>query len=146
MMDVEIFPWESVDDLQTGGYRLIQDTRGFKFGTDAVLLANFATVAKGDKVVDFCSGSGIIPVLLAAKSEAVYIAGIEIQHDIANAAARSLKLNKLTGRVEIFEGDINNAHELLNKQKFDVVTCNPPYMTGGRRAFKYRYHESGFPP
>ncbi len=73
---------ETLDDLQLGGINIIQKKDAFRFGIDAVLLANFAKIKKGIRVVDLCTGGGIIPFLLAGKTEATSIVGIEIQEDM----------------------------------------------------------------
>ena len=117
---------ETVDDLQCGGYRIIQDTDGFKFGTDAVLLADFAKNVRGKRLLDLCTGNGIVPILLAAKTNVEKIYGIEIQTKAAETAARSVQLNGLTERIQIINGDLREKH--FEKRFFDAVTCNPPYM------------------
>lgn len=119
---------ERIDDLQIKGYKLIQNPELFCFGVDAVLLSGFARAQKTDKVIDLCTGNGIIPVLMAAKTEAESIVGLEIQEESANLAKRSVELNGLEGRINIVQGDIKEADSLFGASSFDVVTCNPPYM------------------
>ena len=97
---------ERIDDLQLKGLKIIQDTNGFCFGIDAVLLANFTKIKKDAKVVDLGTGTGIIPILIAGKSEAKKIIGVEIQEDVYEMATRSIKLNGLEERVEIINEDI----------------------------------------
>lgn len=130
-MDTQIYPNERIDDLQLKGLKLIQNTEGFCFGVDAVLLSDFADVKPDARVVDLGTGTGIIPVLLAGKTAAGEIIGIEIQKSIAEMAQRSIRLNSLQDRVTILEGDIKNAVSMLGKAKFDVVVSNPPYMNSG---------------
>ena len=122
-------PNERVDDLQNGFY-IIQDPQKFCFGMDAVLLSGFARVQKGEKVLDLGTGTGIIPVLLSSRTEGSYFAGLEIQEECAQMAARSVKYNHLEGRVEIFSGDLKEASGRFGAGSFQVVTCNPPYMIG----------------
>ncbi len=119
---------ERIDDLQIKGYKLIQNPDLFCFGVDAVLLSDFARAQKTDKVIDLCTGNGIIPVLLAAKTEAESIVGLEIQEESAGLAKRSVELNKLESRISIVQGDVKEADVLFGASSFDVVTCNPPYM------------------
>src|SRR5690606_37291937 len=97
-----------------------------------VLLANFVKVKKGGTVIDLGSGTGIIPILIAGKTEAGKIIGLEIQKEMVEMAQRSIKLNDLSGRVDIVEGDIKKSLEYFGRAKFDVVTSNPPYMACGR--------------
>lgn len=130
-MDVEILDDERVDDLQYKGMRIIQKKEGFRFGVDAVIAANFADVKKGARVIDIGTGTGIIALLIAGKTEAKYIAGIEIQSKMAEMAQRSVKLNDLEGRVEIIHGDIKEYSKYFSSASFDVVVTNPPYMKKG---------------
>ena len=94
-MDIKLKATERIDDLQMKGLKLIQDTNGFCFGIDAVLLANFAKVKKDANVADLGTGTGIIPILIAGKSKAKKIIGVEIQEDVYEMATRSVKLNNL---------------------------------------------------
>ncbi len=125
---IELKDGERIDDLERCGYRIIQDTNKFCFGMDAVLLSGYAFAKQGEKVLDLCTGNGIIPILLAAKTKAEIIVGIEIQKDVASLAKRSVALNGLSDRVNIIPADIKQAEEFLQPGIFDVVTCNPPYM------------------
>lgn len=124
-----IGPGERLDDLQCKGYQIIQDPKRFCFGVDAVFLSNFVTVKTGERILDLGTGTGIIPILLAAKTEAGHITGLEIQKESAEMAERSVRLNGLEERIEIVEGDIREAAGLFPAASFDVITSNPPYMT-----------------
>lgn len=119
---------ERIDDLQRHGYRIIQKKRGFCFGMDAVLLSGFAQVKEGEVAVDLGTGTGIIPILLEAKTKGKHFTGLEIQEEVAEMAGRSVRLNQLENRVDIVRGDIKEASRLFGKASFDVVTSNPPYM------------------
>lgn len=120
---------ERIDDLERNGYHIIQDTRRFCFGMDAVLLSGFARVKDGARVLDLGTGTGIIPILLSAKTGAVHLTGLEIQEDSADMAWRSVRLNGLETKISIVTGDIKEAGSLFDAASFDVITCNPPYMT-----------------
>ena len=119
---------ERRDDLQCNGLYLIQDPDKFCFGIDAVLLSNFVKVKKNGHVVDLCTGSGIVPILLSAKTGAKKITGIEIQSDIADMARRSVSYNKLDEKIDIINDDISNALKYINNCSVDSVCVNPPYM------------------
>lgn len=121
---------ECLDDLQNGFF-IIQKQNGFKFGVDAVLLSDFAASAKSSRTLDLCTGTGIVPILLAAKTNTENICALEIQEDIADMARRSVEYNKLTERVQITCGDLKDAPEIYSKGSFDKITCNPPYMKCG---------------
>lgn len=122
---------ERIDDLQYKGLKLIQKRKGFCFGVDAVLLANFADVRKGDLVIDLGTGTGIIPILLAGKTHAKRITGIEIQEDLVEMANRSITLNGLNDRVSVICGDLCKSRDYFPSGSFDVVVSNPPYMNAG---------------
>lgn len=130
-MEVQLKDTERIDDLQMKGLKLIQDTTGFCFGIDAVLLANFAKVKKGANVCDLGTGTGIIPILIAGKSEAKNIVGVEIQEEVYEMATRSVKLNDLEDRVRIVNADIKTIDKELEVHGYHVVTSNPPYMHEG---------------
>lgn len=97
---------------------------------DAVLLSGFASVKPGAEVLDMGTGTGIIPILLEAKSQASHFYALEIQPESADMARRSVSLNKLENKIEIVTGDIKEAGSIFKAASFDLVTCNPPYMIG----------------
>lgn len=121
---------ERVDDLQRNGYQIIQNPEKFCFGMDAVLLSGFARVGEGSRVLDMGTGTGIIPILMEAKTKAAHLTGLEIQEESADMARRSVSLNGLEGKISIVTGDIKEAGSLFRAASFDVITCNPPYMIG----------------
>ena len=122
-------PNERIDDLQRNNYKIIQDPERFCFGMDAVLLSGFAKAREGDRVIDLGTGTGIIPILMEAKTEASHFIGLEIQPESADMAQRSVELNHLESKIRIVTGDIKEASLLFGAATFDVVTSNPPYMT-----------------
>ena len=122
-------PNERIDDLQRNNYKIIQDPERFCFGMDAVLLSGFAKAKEGDRVIDLGTGTGIIPILMEAKTKASDFTGLEIQPESADMAQRSVELNHLESKIRIVTGDIKEASSLFGAATFDVVTSNPPYMT-----------------
>lgn len=129
-MGVEIKENERIDDLQRNGYQIIQDSEKFCFGMDAVLLSGFVKVRPGARVLDMGTGTGIIPILVEAKTQAAQISAIEIQEESADMARRSVRLNGLENKIDIVTGDLREADKFFDAASFDVVTCNPPYMIG----------------
>ena len=127
-MEVIIKQGERIDDLQVNGLRIIQDTNGFCFGMDAVLLANFTKANAKSRVVDLGTGTGIIPILIAGKSSANEVTGVEIQDEVAEMAKRSVILNGLEDRVRIVNEDMKEIFKHLQVNSYNVVTSNPPYM------------------
>lgn len=129
-MTIELKEGERLDELHRNDYRIIQNSRKFCFGMDAVLLSGFARVKPGERALDLGTGTGIIPILLRGKTEGRDFTGLEIQEESADMARRSVAYNHLEESVSIVTGDIKEAAALFGAASFDVVTCNPPYMTG----------------
>lgn len=123
-----VLPNERVDDLHRNHYKIIQNPEKFCFGMDAVLLSGFAKVKEGECVLDLGTGTGIIPILLEAKTKGKAFTGLEIQEESADMARRSVLLNHLEDKISIVTGDIKEANLLFKPASFDVVTSNPPYM------------------
>lgn len=123
-----LLPGERLDELHRKGYRIIQKEEGFCFGMDAVLLSDFAKVGKKDKVLDMGTGTGILPILMEARTEGGHFTGLEIQEEFASMAGRSVTLNGQEDRIKIVCGDIKKASSLFGYDQFDVVVSNPPYM------------------
>ena len=128
--EVTIHSHERLDELHRNGYYIIQDPGRFCFGMDAVLLSGFAKVKPGEKALDLGTGTGIIPILLEAKTKGEHFTGLEIQPESADMAARSVAYNHLEEKVDIVTGDIKGASQIFGASSFDVVTTNPPYMIG----------------
>ena len=127
-MTIDVYEGERIDELHRNGYRIIQKKDGFCFGMDAVLLSGFAAVKEGERALDLGCGTGIIPLLLEAKTRGRHFTGLEIQREMADMAARSVRLNRLEDKIDIIEGDIKEAGRIFGRASFDVVTANPPYM------------------
>lgn len=120
---------ERLDDLQIKGYKIIQNPETFCFGMDAVLLSSFAKAKEKERVLDLGTGTGIIPILMDAKSKSTDFSALEIQKDSVDMARRSISFNGQQERIRVYEGDIKEATKLFGKDSFHVVTTNPPYMT-----------------
>lgn len=126
-MEVNIGKDESIDDLQLNGLQLIQKEQGFRFGVDAVLLSHFANVKKKHRVIDLCTGTGIVSFLVYGKYKPQEVIGLEIQDDMVEMANRSSKLNDTSDIVKFVKGDLKDKALLDSLGRFDVVTVNPPY-------------------
>ncbi len=127
----ELYPGERLDDLQTGGLRLIQRPDAFRFGTDSVLLADFAAPRKNERAVDLGCGTGAIAFLMAGHQQAMTVDAVELQPDIADMARRSVLLNGLEGRVRVHCADMREAWRELGAGRFSLAVCNPPYGRSG---------------
>ncbi len=127
---------ERIDDLQIKNLKIIQNTDGFCFGIDSVILSDFAKdIKKNSKVIDLGTGTGIIGFLLIAKTNLANITGIEVQAEVADMANRSIMLNNLENKFNIINCNIKNILDNVERESFDVVVTNPPYKknnTGGK--------------
>ena len=119
---------ERFDDLQRNNYKIIQNPEKFCFGMDAVLLSHFTTLRKRDNVLDLGTGTGILPILLSAKTDAEHFDALEIQEESVDMAKRSVMFNHLEDRISIIHGDIKEASSIFDVASFDAITTNPPYM------------------
>lgn len=128
-MKIELKENERLVDLERNGYQIIQNQKGFCFGIDAVLLSGFANVREGEQVLDLGTGTGIIPILLEAKTNGRHFTGLEIQGESVDMARRSIEINDLKDKINIVQGDIKEASKIFGGATFHVVTTNPPYMT-----------------
>ena len=134
----ECTPLLRLDDLQYKGLELWQYPSLYCFTSDAVLLANLAKVKKGDVVADFGTGSGVIAVLIAAKTNAGKIYALEKQKIMCDLAKKNAEHNRLGDKIEVVEGDIADACKLLGKESVNAVVCNPPYFRKGSGAERER--------
>lgn len=129
-MTIELNQNERLDELHRNGYFIIQNPEKFCFGMDAVLLSGYAKVKPGERVLDLGTGTGIIPILLEAKTKGEHFTGLELQEESADMARRSVAYNQLQDKIDIVAGDIKGASNIFGAASFDVITTNPPYMTG----------------
>lgn len=131
-MEISLKENERIDDLELQGLKIIQNENGFCFGMDSVLLSDFAKEIKPEsKIIDLGTGTGILPILLSAKTKNTKIIGVEIQKEVAQMAQRSVRLNNLQDRIEIIAEDIKNLKNQYETNCFDAVVTNPPYKKIG---------------
>ncbi len=140
MMDLDEAKWlrpldgepregEVSDDLQFDSLKVLQRRGEYCFSSDAALLANFAKARPRERVVELCAGSGVISVIMAAKTRAEEIVEVELNPQVADRAARTVFLNGLHDRIRVWNGDVKEAPACLGT--FDVVVANPPYYPVG---------------
>jgi len=120
-------PGERIDDLQRNGLRIIQNPNAFRFGMDAVLLADFTRLRPRERVADLGTGTGILTLLLSQKEESCTFEAFEWQEEMADMAGRSVRMNGLEDRVRVHAADMRHAHEILGRESMNAVICNPPY-------------------
>lgn len=127
---------ETLEDLQLSGLQVIQKRDGFRFGIDAVLLSDFAKDFRAEEMLDMCTGSGVIPVLLSAKTKTPKIFGLEIQEEVFEMAKRTVRLNNLSDRVFIDKGDVKalqKQHGHQGQHRTDAVDCVHSTLHGLRQ-------------
>lgn len=129
---------ERIDDLNIKGLKIIQNTDYFLFGMDSVLLANMVKARKEESILDFGTGSMVMPVLLSAKTESKKIIGIELQKEMYELALKNIELNKLQERLYVVNENIKNISaigkeitNIIGKDKVDIIISNPPYKEVG---------------
>jgi tRNA1(Val) A37 N6-methylase TrmN6 len=121
---------ERLDDLLINGLKIIQREAEFCFSLDAVLLAHFATVKRGCTAIDLGTGTGVIALLLSALG-AGKVTGIELNQGMAQMALRSVKLNKLSDKIDILHADLRELKGRLPSGECELVVSNPPYRPVG---------------
>ncbi len=131
MSVIRIYPDESVDDLLQGELKLIQKARGYRYSVDALLLAHFVLPVPGLKIIDLGCAGGVIPLILAKRSNPRGIVGVEIQASLAGMAKRNVRLNHLEDRIRIIHRDIKGLPEVFPRASFDLVVSNPPFIPKG---------------
>ena len=130
-MSITLLPGERLDDLQCDGLKLIQRPDAFRFGTDSVLLADFAAPRKDELAVDLGCGTGAIALLMAGHQPRMRVDAVELQPDVADMAARSVALNGLEARMRVYCLDMREAWRALGAGRYSLAVCNPPYGRSG---------------
>jgi tRNA1(Val) A37 N6-methylase TrmN6 len=130
-MQTMLYRDEKIEDLQCGGLKIIVRRDGFHYGTDSVLLANFAKARKGGHIVELCSGSGAVSILLSEKTRAGKITGVEIRESLADMSNRSAEMNGIGDRVKFIRGDLRNIRKYMGAGTAGTVAVNPPYFSSG---------------
>lgn len=129
MKNIELKENERIDDLEFKGLKIIQNEKWFRFGSDSVILSDFAkNIKNNSNVLDIGTGTGIISILLSGKINAKKIVGLEIQDEVAEMAKRSVYLNHLENKINVINDNIINIQKYYSKNYFDAIVTNPPYQ------------------
>ena len=122
----EVF--EVTEDLMLNNLKIVQDKRYYRFTSDSILLSRFASCKKGEKVADFCAGSGIVGLhyygLNLNKVQSVTL--FELQEELCALAEKSIQINNLQEKFSLVRGRLQDAPQSFNST-FSLITCNPPY-------------------
>lgn len=140
-MTVELLPGERLDELENGRFQLIQHPDTFCFGTDSVLLADFAAPRSRERIADLGAGNGAVSILMAAQRNNCTIDAVEIQPRMADMARRSVILNGLEARMQVHCLDMRTAYQSLGREGYSLAVCNPPYGGQGRTLLSEGEHE-----
>lgn len=138
-MEIKINENERIDELGINDLKIIQNKEYFCFGTDSVLLANFVKSESSNNVIlDLCSGSGVIPVIISAKKKYKKIFGVELQKEMYELFQKNILYNNLEEKIVDINENIKNIKEIKKEvlentgsEKVDIIVCNPPYKTLG---------------
>lgn len=122
-----LLPGERIDDLQWMNLKIIQSPDAFRFGMDAVLLADFSAARPFRQVCDLGTGTGILPLLLYGRDQSIRCDAVELQADAADRARRTMRLNGLENIMTVYHRDLTTVREFLPHAAYDLVICNPPY-------------------
>jgi tRNA1Val (adenine37-N6)-methyltransferase len=125
---------ETLDTLFGGDLQLYQKKHGYRFSVDSILLADFTTIRSGIRVIDLGTGNGVLALILAYRYPSIVVTGVEIQRQMAERAAKNIRLNGYEDRIVIEQMDILSTVQRFRPESFNVVVCNPPYRqtTTGR--------------
>ena len=130
---MELKEHEVIEDLQYSGLKIIRDTRGFTYGTDSVLLANFMRAKEREKVLDLGAGTGILSILVNGKTKAL-VTAVEIDENMCHMLRRSVKMNGQEEGIQVICADLRDLKTALNAGGFDAAVCNPPYFAAGTKS------------
>ena len=126
-----IRPGERLDELQPGDLHILQKEKGFRFGMDAVLLADFARVPPRATVADFGTGTGILPLLLYSRGKGSRFHAFELQEEMAEMAGRTMRINGLEQIVTVHTLSVERADQAVPPGSLDCIISNPPYGKPG---------------
>ena len=118
---------ETLDTFLNGKLQILQKKDGYRFSLDAILLSQFVTIRKNERVIDLGTGCGILPLLLSYSTKAHSFVGVEIQRGLAECAQKNVVLNHLNGRISVLRQDFRKLRGTFPPGSFDVVLSNPPY-------------------
>lgn len=132
---------ERLDDvLGYDNLKIFQNSEYFAFSLDSVILANYCTIRMRDKkILDFCTGNGIIPLILSRRTDK-HITAVEIQENLFSLAQKSVEYNKLENQIDIINQDIKDFSR-NNISKYDLVLCNPPYFKKNEKSSLNKSYE-----
>lgn len=121
------------EDLMENGLQILVDKPAFSYGSDAVALANFVRLKRGEKVLDLGTGTGILAILLHGRYGARFVA-VDIQEQMCALARASVALNEQEDGIDVRCADMRLLKPSPGFEAFDAAVCNPPYFAHGTRS------------
>ena len=129
---IELGEYEVLEDMLVDGLKIVQDTRLYRFTSDSVLLSRFAKARNGEKVADFCAGSGIVAFhfyALNKDKKNLSFTLFELQEELSALSKKTAEYNDFDN-FSFVCGELQNLPKEYN-EAFSLVLCNPPYERGG---------------
>lgn len=120
------------DGLLDGRILLTQTRKGYRAGSDAILLAAAVATRPGQTVLDAGAGVGAVSLCLALRCPDLIISGLEIQPELVRLGAGNIAANGLQQRIKVLQGDIRHPPPEIGQKVFDHTICNPPFYIRGR--------------
>ncbi|WP_051284340.1 tRNA1(Val) (adenine(37)-N6)-methyltransferase [Desulforegula conservatrix] len=117
----------TTDSFFEGKIKIRQRENGYRFSIDPILIAHYAKIPKGSKIVDIGTGSGVIPLILTHLHEDCRVLGIEIQKNMAEMASRNIRDNGFEERIRILNMDFSEMIQADINGPADIIISNPPY-------------------
>ncbi len=107
-------------------FSLFHHQSTMKVGTDAVLLSAWADVNNADSILDVGTGSGIIAMIMAARSKA-RVDAVEIDPASCHEAEENFARSPFNNRLKLFRQDFTTFASKTNL-RYDLIISNPPFF------------------
>jgi len=125
---VPLFEGEKIEGMLRDKIWIIQKPDGYRFSVDPVLLAHFVDAKSDEPLIDLGTGAAVIPMILRKRLNMTDLTGVELQHELADRAVRSVKYNGMDENIRIVEGDVRKTRTMFEPESFQAVVSNPPFF------------------
>ncbi|MFA9290320.1 MAG: tRNA1(Val) (adenine(37)-N6)-methyltransferase [Solirubrobacteraceae bacterium] len=128
-------------------FNILQDRCAMKIGTDGVLLGAWCPIDNNPKIIlDIGTGTGIIALMLAQRTDAIQIDAIEIEENAFEQATDNFENSIWADRITCYHAGLD---ELVDEpdDEYDLIVCNPPFYsedfkTGDERRDAARFQDA----